>query len=208
MKPYTDPILTKLKKVGFWDPLNRFQLSLLYLPKQHLSISGIFHLLLTRFWPNFKGRLMGTCRTDSKWPSDICIDNICPGDIYPYVEYLSCYQPDFDQTLKEGSWEHLEEFPNVMVIFVQTTHVLATFVHVSNISTVTNLFLTKLLGSNFVGLLIFVDQHLFWSNLLLIQIIVWPKMFWPTSFLTKFFRARFFTSKNFFYPNFFEPKND
>ena len=43
-------------------------------------------------------------------------------------QYLSCYWPDFDQTLKVGSWEHLEEIATVMVRFVQGTFVLATIV--------------------------------------------------------------------------------
>ena len=52
-------------------------------------------------------------------------------------QYLSCYWPDFDQTLKVGSWEHLEEIPTVTVTFVQATFVLATFVHIRNILAVT-----------------------------------------------------------------------
>ena len=94
-------------------------------------------------------------------------------------QYLSCYWPDFDQTLKVGSWEHLEQIPTVRWYlsrqhlswwhlsisaisqlllarfwpnfkgrflgpsltdlnyhgtFVQATFVLATFVHIRNIS--------------------------------------------------------------------------
>ena len=59
-------------------------------------------------------------------------------------QYLSCYWPDFDETLKVGSWEHLEKIPIVMVTFVQATFVLATFVHIRNISAVTDPMLTKL----------------------------------------------------------------
>ena len=51
--------------------------------------------------------------------------------------YLSCYWPDFDQTLKVGSWEPLEEIPTAIVSFVQATFVLATFVHIRNILAVT-----------------------------------------------------------------------
>ena len=36
-------------------------------------------------------------------------------------QYLSCYRPDFDQTLNAGSWEHLEEIPSVTGTFVQAT---------------------------------------------------------------------------------------
>ena len=59
-------------------------------------------------------------------------------------QYLSCYWPDFDQTLKVGSWKHVEEIPTVMVIFVQATFVLAMIVHIRNISAVTDTILTKL----------------------------------------------------------------
>ena len=61
-------------------------------------------------------------------------------------QYLSCYcyWPDFDETLKVGSWEHLDQIPTVTVTFVQPTFVLATFVHIRNISTVTDPILMKL----------------------------------------------------------------
>ena len=54
-------------------------------------------------------------------------------------QYLSCYWPDIDQTLKVDSWEPLEQIPTVTVKFVQATFVLATFVHIWNISDVTDL---------------------------------------------------------------------
>ena len=54
------------------------------------------------------------------------------------------YCTDFDQTLKVGSWEHLEQIPTVTVTFVQATFVLMTFVHIRNISTVTDPILMKL----------------------------------------------------------------
>ena len=70
--------------------------------------------------------------------------NICPGDICPYQQYLSCYWPDFDQILKVGSWDLYEHIPTVTMRFVQATLVLATFVHIRNISAVTDPILTKL----------------------------------------------------------------
>ena len=57
----------------------------------HLSISKISQLLLTRFWWNFKGRFLGTSRTESNCHRDICPCNICPDDNCPYQEYLSCW---------------------------------------------------------------------------------------------------------------------
>ena len=64
-------------------------------------------------------------------------------------QYLSCYWPDFDETLKVGSCEHLEQIPTdtvtfVHAIFVQATFVLVTFVHIRNISAVTDTIWTKL----------------------------------------------------------------
>ena len=59
------------------------------------SMSAISQLLLARFWPNYEDRSLGPPWTDFN-----CNGNICPGDICPYQEYLSCYWPDFDQTLK------------------------------------------------------------------------------------------------------------
>ena len=41
--------------------------------------------------------------------------------------------------------------PTVMVTFVKATYVLATFVHIRNISAVTDPILTKLFGPNFWG---------------------------------------------------------
>ena len=93
-------------------------------------MSAISQLLLARFWPSFKGRFMGPF-----WTVPSCHADICQGNICPYQEYLSCYWPDFDQTLKEGSWDHLRQIPTVKVTFVQATYVMATFVHTSNIST-------------------------------------------------------------------------
>ena len=56
-----------------------------------------------------------------------------------YWQYLSCFWPDFDQTLKVGSWDPFEQFPTVTLTFVK-----ATFVHIRNISAVTDRIMTKL----------------------------------------------------------------
>ena len=68
----------------------------------------------------------------------------CPDDICPYLEYLSCYLPDFDETFNVASWEHLEHIPTIKLTFVKATFVLETFVHIRNISAVTDLILMKL----------------------------------------------------------------
>ena len=51
-------------------------------------------------------------------------------------KFKNSYWPNFDETLKVGSWEHLEQIPIVMMTFVKATVVLATLVHIRNISTV------------------------------------------------------------------------
>ena len=63
----------------------------------HLSISAISQLLLARFGPTFQQRVQGAYTTDYN-----CHHDICPGDICPYHQYLSCYCPNLDQTLKKG----------------------------------------------------------------------------------------------------------
>ena len=103
------------------------------------SMSAISQLLLPRFWWNFKGRFLWPYRTDSNCQGEICPRNICP-----YQEYLSCYWSDFDETLQVGSWEHLEQIPTVRVKFAQATFVLTTHVHIRNISAVTDPILMKL----------------------------------------------------------------
>ena len=92
----------------------------------HLSISGISQLLLTQFWWNFKGRFLGTFRTDSNCQGYKYQGKICPHDICPYQEYLSCFWPDFDQTLKLPFWDILWQMSTVIVTFV-----LVTFVHIN-----------------------------------------------------------------------------
>ena len=41
-----------------------------------------------------------------------------------FVHIRNISGPDFDETLKIGSWEHLEQISPVMVTFVQATFVL------------------------------------------------------------------------------------
>ena len=108
--------------------MNRFQLprrhmSRQHLSWQHLSISGISQLLLSQFRPNFKSRFLGLSGTEVNFHSNICPSNICP-----YQEYLSCYLPNFDPTLNVGFWNHLQQMPTVTVTFVQATFIKATFV--------------------------------------------------------------------------------
>ena len=83
-------------------------------PPDHPT-AGIVNLL-TRFWPNFKGRFLGPFWTDLSFHGDICSGNICHCNICPYQEYL--ISSEFDQTLKVGSWDHIQQMPTVMVTFI------------------------------------------------------------------------------------------
>ena len=49
-----------------WTDFNYHSLSRQHLSSQHLSISGISQLLLTRFWPNFRGRLASLSQVQGK----------------------------------------------------------------------------------------------------------------------------------------------
>ena len=71
-------------------------------------MSALSQLLLARFWQNFKGSFLGASRTDSNNQVDICPGNICPGNICPYQEYLSCYWPDFNETLNLNQYWQAE----------------------------------------------------------------------------------------------------
>ena len=128
---------TSTKQLGFtWKGLYTTN-------TQTHSMSAISQLLLTQFWPNFKGRL--------KWEH---LEQISPGtfvliNICPYQEYLSCYWPSFDQNLKIGLLDHSYQMPTITVIFVQATYVLITFVHISITSAVIGPILTNIFEANF-----------------------------------------------------------
>ena len=107
-------------------------------------------------------------------------------------QYLSCYWPDFDQTLKIGSWKHLEQIPAITVTFVKATFVLVTFVHIRNVWAITDPILTKLFWLKFVGALMFgtkiFEQKFFGTKIL----------FYLNKFGPKFLWTNFFSTKNFF----------
>ena len=102
-----------------------------------------------------------------------------------------------------------------MVIFVQSTFVLATFVHIRNISAVTESILAKL-GPKFLEAQNFciqncLDPKFCWT------LIFWTKIFWEITFLLKFsldpkllglkfFGHGLFLDQQVFGPNFFLSK--
>ena len=105
-------------------------------PQHNLNCSWVWHENDCNF--------LGTSRTDFNYQVDISPGNICPGDICPYQEYLSCYWPNFDKTLKVASWENLEQIPTIKLTYVHAIFVMVTFVHIRNISAVTDPILMKI----------------------------------------------------------------
>ena len=89
-----------------YSPLNPFRPKIVKTPTQHQlnnkeSKLGLKWKLvykpptpMTQFWPHLKPLFLGLSWTDS-----FCHSDICPGDICPDQEYLSCHWPDFDQML-------------------------------------------------------------------------------------------------------------
>ena len=93
---------------------------------------------------------------------------------------LAWFWPNFNPIT--GTWDHLEQIPAVTMTFVKATFDLGTFVHIRNISPVTDPILIKLLDKFFVGL------NFSWSTL------VWTQTFsilYPNFFLIQFFRFNF-----------------
>ena len=108
-----------------------------------------------------------------------------------------------------------------MMTFFKAIFVMATFVHIRNISAVTGPILTKLFGPNFFEIMIFVDQNVLGQNFFgpkffLNTNFFKPQIFFPDpkvldqksywfqkNFEPKFFRRTIFSDSNFFYwPNF------
>ena len=88
--------------------------------------------------------------------------------------------------LPVGFWEHLEQIPTVIVTFVEATFVLATFVHIGNISAITH---PNFLNPIFLQAL---DQNFVWSKILFN-----PNLFEPKNLLNP---------KLFWTPNLVDPK--
>ena len=119
------------------------------------------------------------------------------------VNHLSCYWPDFVQTLKVGSWDHLQQMLNVMVTFVHVTFVLITFVHIGNISVLTDPNLT-FFGPNFWGHFFLSKIHLdlewFWTKVFRLKNLFDQKSLVNNIFWTNL-NKEFFGIKKFLGPN-------
>ena len=97
--------------------------------------------------------------------------------------------------------------PTHTVTFAQATYVLVTFAHTSNILAVTNPIFIKLLGPNFFGAFIFMDQNIFRP-----KIFFWPNIcLGPNIFVTQnfsdqtFFQTKIFQTQNLFWAKIFWP---
>ena len=134
----------------------------------------ILQLLLTKFWPNFKGNFMGTSRTDANCYGEICPGNICPSNICLYQQYLRCFWSNFDQAF----WTQFSRGPK-------------------------KFFEPKIfLDSNFVQTLIFFQTQIFFfgpyifSKKFRTKIYSAPKVFEPTISL-EVFRSKMFCGPKF-----------
>ena len=110
----------------------------------HICMYLLPHLAQT--WILCSCQSSSTCTSECGTPSSACLF-IYVWDIflsYQHMQYLSCYCPYFDETFMVGYQEHLEQILTVTVTFVSETFVPATFVHIRNISDITELILTKL----------------------------------------------------------------
>ena len=120
------------------------------------SMSVISQLLLNQFWQNFKRRFLGPSWTDS-----ICHEDIRPGNICPYQEYLSRYfSPNFKGRFL-SQW------------YLSSHHLSWRYLPRSETS---QLFVTKFWG-NFMDP-IFCRPQFFASKFLLYQHFVWLKLSW------------------------------
>ena len=107
---------------------------------------------------------------------------------------------------RPNSWDHLYQMPKVTVTFVQATYVLATFVHISNISAVTHPIFTKLFDPIFGGKNVF-DQNFVTSKLFSNQNVLTWYLFGPKICLDpKICWTQSFSNQNFFGWNFVKPK--
>ena len=121
------------------------------------------------------------------------------------LQYLSCYWPDFDETLIVGSWKHLEKFPTVTVTLVKASYVLTTFVHIRNISALIKLyryvpnicfFRARFFYPNFFVAKNFLNRNFFGSHIVLTLILgnifLYLTFFWPKFFFDRIFLGLIF----------------
>ena len=92
--------VVSMPQLLWWQHLSRQHISW-----KQLSISAISQLLLTRFWPNFKGKFLGQFLQDSNcYGDDICPGNIYPGNDCPYQQCLSCYWANLNHLFVPNFW--------------------------------------------------------------------------------------------------------
>ena len=142
------------------------------------------------FGPNFKGRFLRPFLPDANPHSDIC-----PGNICPYQEYLSCYVPNFDQTF----WNQVFVDPQ---FFGHKTFWIRILFWIQN----------------FFGLKILLTQSffrikMFWPEInstVFVQKVFWIKNFGSKEIWTKkifsdqhFFQPKIFLDQTFFGQKFF-----
>ena len=117
-----------------------------------------------------------------------------PSKEIQYQQYISCYWPNFNQTLKVSSWDQLEQLLNLTM----------TLIYIRNTSTVNYPTSTKMFGPNFF--FIFFGPNSFSNEDLFHQKFLGPQFF----LIQNLFGLRTFLDKEFFGPKyywttFFEP---
>ena len=93
--------------------------------------------------------------------------------------------------------------PTVTVTFVKATFVLATFVHIRNVSAVTDPILTKRLGPNFWQALTFLIEIFLGPYKFFGPTILWTQNLWTQNFVWTFFSNKFFWTQIFYDINIF-----
>ena len=135
------------------------------------------------------------------WEVPNCPCDICP---CPYLEYLSCYLPDFDETLNVVSWEHLEQIPIIKLTFVLSRQ------HLPwgrlSISGISRLLLTWC-WTNFRGRFLEPSHRLNFDQTLKVDYKkkIWFMFLEPDHFTQNFCSQNLLDSKLFWTPNFLEP---
>ena len=190
-----------MQRHSLYQPYSVNQLSLWNSSRQHLSwrhlpISGIFQLLLIRFWPNFKSWILGPCLKEANCHGDICTGIIASYDICPYHQYLSCCWSDFDQTYWiKFLWTKM---------FLDTTSLDPNFSR-PKICLDPKLFRAQnLWSSNLIGLKNFANQNIFHTQNILFILKRNVKFFFrPKTFANPKFFQNSFRTQSFFWPKSF-----
>ena len=143
--------------------------------RQYLSISGISKVLVTQFWPNFKGSFLGPYLTDANCHGDICLGNKYVLATYIHIRIISAVtDPIFTKLLRPNFFQQ-----NLSCYWPA---------------------INQTFGTQFLGGLIIVVQHFtttsFDPNIFGTKNSLYPKFlqifFWPNTFGLNYLTKTFF----------------